>query len=682
MPIAAASLLPHVSALLTKWSKEAWIPSQADSIPTGVISATELLERCSVELFGGLKMSELLSILHTLHSAGTWMVLGDDPSNTEEVSDDVQVFVVLDEDWLMRQVLSPVSIMSVDRMTLAHAHSTLANLALGVNATDSPLVTKCLLSLLLAINYAVVIDDEVIFILRAKLTKQPAIVPLQDEEVESVTVASRLMVDSPSGGIEPFTWRMLLAHLVKLHSTIPCDAGASVKLWSDAIELRSLKVGNILGDCMVQQFNYDAIDVLVKVQGDADTDDLARIFAKFRDAITDFLSQQRTVRVTVYDDLKGDPDVWTATCDNRVAVCSNRPPSPVFIRKQSSLEPEVTLTEAAEEEEEEPHSLASSGGGGDVQDTVWYRDDWNLLDDLDNEHSSWKGLRSKLTCESKIGTSKGRFEVMLPHPRNIKLTTSIDPVTSVESSLIEGIVDITDSEDDVAVARCRSVVGSTVLVSCLSTWDNPVMDLVGTTITYVSEVPFDTESVSITMDAQAVNTALATLRYPLYLTLASEEEETTAVGDTRAFKLLLLSTTRQVVQNEKEWRLTGDVGPGPISWRLVVSEFNPKVPATGVEHTVTVDDYRIVASYPVDSQVAKQFVHDHARDKTTSEGRNSKAVEGLVYVHGFLTPLCNALKSAAIFARCFNRLTICFSWPCDPQLVNHSWIVTKVHSPL
>ena len=57
------------------------------------------------------------------------------------------------------------------------------------------------------------------------------------------------------------------------------------------------------------------------------------------------------------------------------------------------------------------------------------------------------------------------------------------------------------------------------VVSGASTWGSPERTLVGMVVTAASEVPFDERCAGRVMSADALETALERLRYPLYLSL-------------------------------------------------------------------------------------------------------------------------------------------------------------------
>ena len=206
------------------------------------------------------------------------------------------------------------------------------------------------------------------------------------------------------------------------------------------------------------------------------------------------------------------------------------------------------------------------------------------------------------------------------------------------------------------------------------------------------------------MSARAARTALQTLRYPLYLTLADPDEppveketgggggasanasghasgDTSCAVSTRRLRLVVVATVRQASQGPTgsgDWRLSGDEPPSKdLRWGLAAVELSRLAQPLGTDHTVRLRDHRVVAHFPLTAAEALRLLHDMAAD----------GAEVVVHVHGFATPLNNSVKSAAIFGRAFageghpvGRLPLLFAWPSDPELGASSWVLTKVMS--
>lgn len=690
VPIPSAPLTPYVYAILQKYSRETWIPGSVDTVTTPIVHFSELLHRCRIDVYPGLQSRELYSILKSLHRSGAYLLV----EGVVESDDHSDSFVILNEDWFMRQILAPASMMSLDALDISHAHSTVSSLAFGSTRPNVLPLTKCLLRVLLSLNYTTIIGNKVMMILGAKLPPQPPFTENEEVDEEDIaSLSSRLEIESPLGGIEEFTWRLLMARIISVF-TPPretlIETGESmsqpteiVELFSDAVVIKGLANR---GKCMVQLVNSGAIDIVVTL--DPDKGSVLELFEIVKNVVNGFLASERTFHVTLLDELTGLPNTWKCPPQERTAVCSNVPPSPVYIcRKKPSLgaeemEPEtVVIPETVEETVEESSMNADASEVGEVI----YRENWSLLTDLDNTNSAWsEGKRRTLSTRRLVGKSSGRYELMIPHPKSLQFGES-QMTSELTMTTVLGVSDLNRELSESAFSRLIDAVGDATVITCLSSFKNHLRSLKNMHITYVSEVPWDKEAIDTTMSADLVTAALEQLHFPVYLTLATDNNDQEADRDEmidgceRDLRLLVLATTRQAVEREEEWRLIGDVPPTSVSWRLVVIDTKCEVPVFGVDNVVDVTDFCVTASYPLTNP--KRFILDHTESVQSSSGAEEESVEALVYVHGFLTPLCNALKSTAIMARCCrNRLAICFSWPCDPEFINHSWIMTKVMS--
>lgn len=324
-------------------------------------------------------------------------------------------------------------------------------------------------------------------------------------------------------------------------------------------------------------------------EGDDDDDaaaeamtSLSVLFEKVIAVVDGFSLSLRTLTLTPYRDLSSNHQkvsVWDCAPRFRVAQALDAPPKPVFERRAVVPSPRRQLTKATELSNEGTAGLThSSGGEGDRESggasdaltvaaaaaldppPVAYRENWSVAGDL---LASWGDIKyGTLAVEQRVRCQGvGTYEILLPHPDALdfeelfaKPGSYLAHALSMSSPTDAAAKEPTNDDSmntkktqaskaaclvvsDAAAPSPASASSGTapevsptpadVVVTAISTFDGHLRNLKGLAVTAISEQPWDPlcHNKPQCLSAEHAKTALASLRYPLYLTLVDPEEK-------------------------------------------------------------------------------------------------------------------------------------------------------------